>query len=314
MTRDAATPLLIGGAAVVALEAARRIFRRSKLFCPTRQPIISWKPEDHGIPGERAQELWFETDDGELLYGWYLRAEKPVASALYLHGNTGNLTNTAFVMPHLLDSGINVLVIDYRGFGRSTGRPSLSGVIDDGICAARLHDKIRPKDLPSIIYGFSLGGAIAAQVIRHHPFDGMILQSTFTNLSDIARVAFPRVPLHLVSGRLFDTVSVLRKLRVPVLLLHGGADEACPAWMADKLHDACGSTLGKLVLIEGGLHKDLWVRDPDSLTWAINRFASDLPLSPHIIDDPPGALDQLVAAGLRAIRRTMRRRPAHQTL
>src|SRR3954464_13572692 len=110
-------------------------------------------------------------------------------------------------MPHLLDAGINVLLFDYRGFGRSSGSASLSGIIDDGVTAARMHEKLRPKNIPSILYSDGLGGAIAAQVIRRHPFEGRILQATFTNLPDIARVTFPRVPLHHVRG------GVLNKLQ-----------------------------------------------------------------------------------------------------
>ena len=64
----------------------RRIFRRMQLFCPTREPLISWIPEDYGVPPGRTEELWIETDDGEFLYAWYCRAENPIASALYFHG------------------------------------------------------------------------------------------------------------------------------------------------------------------------------------------------------------------------------------
>ena len=105
---DAASSLLIGGAILLALDLGRRLFRRSQLFEPQREPVISWNPEDYGIPRERTEVLSFETDDGELLYGWYCRAQHPIASALYCHGNTGNLSNTAHVMPYLLDAGINM--------------------------------------------------------------------------------------------------------------------------------------------------------------------------------------------------------------
>jgi len=298
----------------VAFELARRTFRRMQLFCPTREPVISWSPADYGIPRERAEELWIETDDGEFLYGWYCRAEKPLASALYCHGNTGNLTNTAFVMPHLLNSGINILLFDYRGFGRSTGSPSLGGIIDDGVAAARMHEKIRPKHIPSILYGFSLGGAIAAQVIRRHTFDGLILQSTFTSLPDITRVAYPNLPLHLFSGRLFDTLAVVQKLTIPVMIIHGAEDEVCPRSMAERLHDFSAAEKKKLVLVDGGLHKDLWVRDPDTLTWEINQFATNLPLSPNIIEVPPTPVEHAIDAAFRGLRRLVRRHPAQQPL
>lgn len=312
---DAASPLLIGGAILLALDVGRRIFRRSQLFEPQREPVISWNPEDYGIPRERTEVLSFETDDGELLYGWYCRAEHPIASALYCHGNTGNLSNTAHVMPYLLDAGINVLLFDYRGFGRSSGSPSLSGIIDDGVTAARLHEKIRPKHVPSLLYGYSLGGAIAGQIIRRHPFDGLILQSTFTNLPDIARVTFPRVPLHLVSGRLFDTLEVVRNLTVPALIIHGTTDEVCPSWMAQQLHDSCGAGEKKLILVEGGLHKDLFERpDAQDLVWEINRFATSLRCTPHVAQYQPSAAEQLLDHALRFVRRQWRRHLVHQPL
>src|SRR6185436_10712826 len=182
-----AVPLLIGGA-LAGAEIGRRIFRRTQLFCPSREPLISWDPTDYGIRPGAVEERWFESPDGETLHGWYCRAEHPKASAVFCHGNTGNLTTSADVIPHLLNAGFNVLFFDYRGFGKSSGRASFGGVVSDGITASRFHEEIRPKDLPSILYGYSLGGAVAAQVIRRHPFDALILQSTFTNLRDLARV------------------------------------------------------------------------------------------------------------------------------
>lgn len=90
--RNTATPFLIGGAALLAMEAARRAFRISKVFCPTHEPLRgSWRPEDHGLDPERSQEVWIETDDGASLFGWYVRAKNPLASVVYCHGNTGNL-------------------------------------------------------------------------------------------------------------------------------------------------------------------------------------------------------------------------------
>lgn len=308
MLEAAAKPLVAAGAAVLALDVARRIYRHTQIFCPSTEPVKSWNPSDYGIPREAVTEYWFETPDGEELYGWYCRSPKPIASALYCHGNTGNLTTSAEIIPHVLAAGINIFFFDYRGFGRSSGRPSLRGVIADGITAARFHDKIRPHSIPSILYGYSLGGAIAAQVVRHHPFDGLILQSTFTTLPELTRELYPRVPLHLVAGGDFDTLRAIRNLHVPLLLLHGHNDETVPCWMAHTLYEAC-PTQKTIQVVEGGLHKDLYVRDPDSLIWAINRFATSLPkqtpLPPR--EDQP-MLDRVLDSAFRALRRTLRRR------
>jgi alpha-beta hydrolase superfamily lysophospholipase len=291
--------ILIGAGTIVALDVARRIFRMTQLFNPTRHPISTWNPEDYGIPRDDCEEVWIETDDGELLYAWYLRAKKPVASALYCHGNTGNLTNPAHLMRHLLDSGINILLFDYRGYGRSTGTATMSGVIDDTLAAARHHEQIRPKNLPTILYGFSLGGAIAAQVMPRHPFDGLILQSTFTSLTDVAKIAFPRLPMHLVSGTGFDTLRAIRDFNVPLLVLHGTEDPACPCWMADALYAACGSSK-KILRVNGGLHKDLWERDTTAMLDAVRTFARELPRTAQ-----PFATPQRFSA-LRFMRRWVR--------
>ena len=306
-------PLLLGGAALIAFDVFRRVFRHTQLFCPIREPVLSWDPEDYGLQRNRVDDCWFESDDGSILNAWYCHADNPIASALYLHGNTGNLTNIAAIIPHILASGINVLLVDYRGFGRSSGIPSLHGVVADGLAAARFHDSIRPKELPSIDYGYSLGGAIAAQVARHHPFDGLVLQSTFTNLPDITRASFPKMPLHLFSGTFFDTLSVVKSLKIPLLVIHGGDDEVCPRWMADRLHDACGAPK-RLLFVEGGLHKDLFERDADSVIWAINRFATDLPHNAHPAVEPTPAIDRAIDAAFRYLRRHLRRTEAPQSL
>jgi uncharacterized protein len=291
----------------VALDVARRVYRRTQLFLPSPNPVKSWDPVDYGIPKDAVEEHWIETPDGEQLYAWYCRAKNPKASGVFCHGNTGNLTISADIIPHLLDAGFNVLFFDYRGFGRSTGSVSLSGVISDGVTAARFHDKIRPKHIPSVLYGFSLGGAIASQVIRRHPFDAMILQSTFTSLTQLARVLHPRTAF--LSGKVFDTIGVIKRLQVPLLVLHGTDDEVCPCWMAHEIFDACPSPLKRIHTVEGGIHKDLYLRDPDSLIWAISQFVAELPQTTRTtsVEEVP-ALEQWTDFALRSVRGLFRKK------
>lgn len=308
----AAVPLLVTGAAMVAADLGRRFYRHTQIFCPSPDPLVSWNPADYGIDPEAVEEHWIETPDGERLHAWYCRAESPRASGVFCHGNTGNLTISAPVIPHLLNAGFNVLFFDYRGFGRSSGRASFSGVVADGVTAARYHETLRPQHLPSVLYGFSLGGAIAAQVIRRHPFDALILQSTFTSLPQITRVLFPRLPLHLVAGNVFDTVSVLRRLEVPLLVMHGTDDEVIPCWMAHELHAACASPK-RIHCVEGALHKDMFERDPDAMVWQISQFLAEVRTreTPHAVEPPP-AVERWMTPALAALRRITRRRTAQQ--
>jgi fermentation-respiration switch protein FrsA (DUF1100 family) len=308
LTDALSLPLLVGGVLLAAADIGRRIYRRTQIFCPSPDPVRSWDPEHYGIPASSVEERWLETPDGERLHAWYCRAENPVASTVFCHGNTGNLTTSADIIPHLLTAGMNVLFFDYRGFGRSSGTPSYAGVIGDGLTAARFHDQIRPAHLPSVLYGFSLGGAIAAQVIRRHAFDALILQSTFTSLPDVTRVLYPRLPLHLLAGNLFDTLSVVRRLQVPLLVLHGTADEVCPASMAEQLVAAFRGPR-RLHTVPGGLHKDLYERDPDALVWTISQFLLDLPRTR--VEQPlegPTRTEEWVDATLRSVRRSLRRK------
>jgi alpha-beta hydrolase superfamily lysophospholipase len=297
---------------MAAVEIGRRVYRQTQVFCPSRDPVKSWNPADYGIPEGAVEEHWIETPDGEELYAWYCRAPKPVASGVFCHGNTANLTISADVIPHLLNAGFNVLFFDYRGFGRSSGRASFGGVISDGVTAARFHDRIRPQNLPTVLYGYSLGGAVAAQVIRRHAFDGLILQSTFTSLPNVTRVLYPRLPLHLFAGNVFNTLAVVRRLQVPLLVLHGTDDEVCPCSMAKEIFGACRTTK-KMVCIDGGLHKDLFLRDPDSLIWAISQFIAELPKNAKTFSvEEASLIEQWTDVALRAIRRVTRRKsPQH---
>jgi fermentation-respiration switch protein FrsA (DUF1100 family) len=273
---ERALPWLLSGAAVAALDVGRRYSRHTQIFEPAREPVRTWNPEDYGIPPGVTEERWIETPDGERLHAWYCRAPQPKASALFCHGNKGNLTISADLIPHLLTAGLSVLFFDYRGYGKSTGRTSYKGVLADALTAAHHHDTLRPKALPSILYGYSLGGAVAAQTIGKHPFDALILQSTFTSLADITRVLYPRLPMHLLAGDLFDTIGAIRSFEKPLLVMHGTADEVVPCSMAHKLFGSCPSTKKRIHLIDDALHKDMHVRDPDGLVWAVSQFLSDL--------------------------------------
>lgn len=287
VTRLASITTAAATATVGLLELARVLFRNSQLFCPERDPLLTWNPADYGLDPDFIDEVYFTSDKGVRLHGWYCRAKNPIGSMVYCHGNSGNITDAAAGCRALLEGGMNVLLFDYRGYGRSKGRPTMRGVIRDAVAAAKLHEELRPRHLPSVLFGFSLGGAIAAQLAKRHRFDALVLQSTFTNLSDIARIAFPKLPLHLASMGELDTLDVVKSLKIPTAIVHGADDEVAPAWMAEKLYDACG-TPHEILLVPGGLHKDLFDRAPEVIVELMCRLV-------NACGAPPSAEPKLVA-------------------
>jgi len=260
-------------AAFSGLEMVRRFYRDSHLFVPSSEPIVSWEPADYGFHPDQVDEVFFECD-GNRLHGWYCRAEHPVASALYCHGNTGNLTKDLSAIRHFVQRGISVFTFDYRGFGKSSGHPGIRGVVRDAIGAAALHDSLRPAGIPSLLYGFSLGGAIAAQVARQWQFRILVLQSTFTCLREIARVVHASSSLHLLCGDEFDTLSVVKQLAIPIIVIHGSDDQAIPIWMGLELfRDAANARA--LLTVEGGSHGNLLDVAAERIVRTVRRLALD---------------------------------------
>lgn len=273
---ERASVVTMSGAMAWALfEISRVLFRNSQLFVPDRDPQRDWDPASYGLDRTKVDEVWFESADGTPLHAWYCRAADPVASILYCHGNTGNLTFSAANIAKLNAVGLNVFVFDYRGFGRSEGRPTMLGVVADAAAAAATHDELRAPALRSILYGYSLGGAVSAQIARDYRFDGIVLQSTFTNLRDMARLRYPKLPLHMLSGSEFDTLEIVRHLPVPLLVIHGTADEVIPCWMGETLHRRCSSARS-IYLVDGAKHTDLYERDHAGIIRAVHEFACSL--------------------------------------
>ena len=314
------TVLAVGaGVALAALELSRLLFRNNQLFCPSPDPLLSWNPADYGLDPAMTDEVRFESDDGTMLHGWYCRSYAPVASLLYCHGNTGNITYSAACIPKLVDAGLNLFIFDYRGFGRSSGYTTLAGVLQDAEAAAREHHVLRPHDVPSILYGYSLGGAIAAETAQHVYFDGLILQSTFTNLRDMARVVFPGLPMHLVSGNEFDTLRIMSRLKIPLVVIHGREDEVIPMWMGEKLYSVC-STGHAIHIVDGAMHTNLYDTAPDGIVDVIRRFALSLQkgAAPYPLEtiEPPTLLDRLFGSLRRTqfVRRMKWLRPSVPTV
>jgi len=204
----------------------------------------------------------------EHIHTWWWPAEKRDAPAvLYLHGARWNLTGQTFRIEQLHDFGFSVLAIDYRGFGQSDGGlPSETTVYEDAHAAWKKLVQLQPNPAKRFIYGHSLGGAIAVDLAASlndsaalkgdAPARGLIVESSFTTLADIARsLTYPWLPVQLLLSQKFDALDKIAQVHMPVLIVHGTDDRYVPSRFGQKLFDAVPGKK-RLLLVEGGTHNN----------------------------------------------------------
>jgi fermentation-respiration switch protein FrsA (DUF1100 family) len=194
------------------------------------------------------------TDDGVHLHGWHVRAPAGRALVVVCHGNAGNVADRVPMAELFARAGLDTLLFDYRGFGRSGGRPSEQGLYRDGEAARRWAEQ---QGLPVVLYGESLGGAVAVELAVRRPPALLVLQSTFTSLPEMAARL---VPLgHLLARQRFASLEKIARLRAPLLVIHGDRDELVPYRMGQRLLAAAPGPK-ELLTVAGGHHNDLFAR------------------------------------------------------
>ncbi len=201
---------------------------------------------------------------------WWPSTRKNAPALLYLHGSRWNLTGQLFRIRELHDLGFSVFAIDYRGFGKSAGDlPSEKAVYEDARLGWDAMAKLEPDPRRRFIYGHSLGGAIAVDLAASlskeakddakdeaAPAAGLVVESSFTNLADIARsLSYAWLPIQLILSQKFDAVDKIGKVRMPVIVLHGDRDRYVPVDLGRKLYDAAPEPK-RLVVVEDGTHNN----------------------------------------------------------
>lgn len=216
---------------------------------------------------------------GEMDAWWIPAAHGDTPTLLYLHGNDRNIASNLSHVQRLHDLGYNVLLVDYRGFGKSSGgQPSESKVFEDAETTWRYlleQGHIDPHRL--FIYGHSLGGAIAIDLAAHHPdAAGLIVESTFTSMLEMGQLNYGYLPVSLLLNQRFESLGKMGKLKIPLLIIHGTWDKLVPVEMAQRLYAAAPAPKF-LTLIEGGGHNNSgsvgWVEYRDALSAFIERYS-----------------------------------------
>ncbi len=232
-------------------------FEESLIFVPARYTRGDWQPE--GLPVEDA---WFEASDGTRLHGWFVARESPRAIVLFCHGNAGNVTNRAFLLRDLRDRlGVSALVFDYRGYGRSEGRPSEEGILQDARAARTwLADRADVAESEIVLMGRSLGGAVAVDLAAEEGGRALILESTFASLPDVAAHHYPWLPVRMLMRTRLDSVSKIGRYDGPLFQSHGTADRVVPLASGRRLFEAAGQPK-RFVELPGADHNSPYPRD-----------------------------------------------------
>jgi hypothetical protein len=259
--------LLVGSLAMawVALLVVMSLMENRFLYFPVRR--LDATPVDYGL---RSEELRLTASDGVRLHGWWIRAggERVV---LLFHGNAGNVS-------HRLDRaklfaerlGVDLFLVDYRGYGRSEGRPSEPGIYRDGLA---IYDAALERGFPPeriILMGESLGCAVAIEVALARPCAAVALETPFLSVPALARRHYPFVPAFLVRSK-FDAESKIGGLAVPKLILAAEHDEIAPLSHARRLFELAAPPKD-LYVIPGAGHNDTYAVGGGPYLFAWRRF------------------------------------------
>ena len=245
----------------------------SIIYQPSVFPKGDWRPADLVF-----EDVWFTAEDGTSLHGWYCPRENPRAFVLYLHGNAGNLSHRADLLRNLQQRHrLSVFIFDYRGYGRSEGKPDENGVLQDARAArAWLAARAGIDQSQVVLMGRSLGGGVAIDLAANEGARGLILQSTFTSLPDVA-ASKPIIGslASVMQGRL-NSINKIAAYRGPLLYSHGDADNVIPYAHGLKLFEAANLPK-RFVTIPGGNHND--PQTPEYYA-ELNHFIDQLPVGP----------------------------------
>ena len=220
------------------------------------------------------EDVSIETDDGVTLHGWFI----PGATSrvvLFFHGNAGNISHRLESIRQFRDLGLSLLIIDYRGYGQSGGRTTEHGIYRDAAAAwAFLTDTrgIRPADI--VLFGRSLGASVAARLATGRNPSGLIIESSFTSVPDVAQELYPWLPVRWLSRLRHATVEYVRNVECPVLVIHSRNDEIIPFHHGESIFDAAPEP--KRLLVLSGTHNDGFLRDERVYMDGMRKFLDSL--------------------------------------
>jgi fermentation-respiration switch protein FrsA (DUF1100 family) len=241
------------------------IFEESLIYFPTRYPDGDWEPTQIAV-----EDAWFRASDGTKLHGWYVAHDDPQAFVLFCHGNAGNVSHRADQIRLLSELvRVSVLCLDYRGYGRSEGRPNERGVLSDARAARKwLAQRAGIDEKEIVLLGRSLGGAVIVDLASKDGARALVLESTFTSVPDMAAHYYPWLPVRMVLRTRLDALGKISNYHGPLFQSHGEADSIVPCHFGRRLFEAANQPK-EFFNIPGGDHNEL---PPRQYYEALRRF------------------------------------------
>lgn len=226
-------------------------FEETLIFYPSRYPDGIWQPVDLEV-----DDAWFQASDGTRLHGWYVPHDDPRAIVLFAHGNAGNLSGRADLLRTLHRLGTSVMIFDYRGYGRSEGKPNEAGVLADARAARTwLAQRAGIHQREIVLMGRSLGAAVMVDLAAEDGARGLVLESTFTSLPDVAAYHYPWLPVRALMRNRLESIQKIDRYQGPLLQSHGNADSIIPFELGQRLFEAANEPK-RFVVLPGRDHND----------------------------------------------------------
>ena len=263
--------LCILAAAYVGLALALYFFQSHLVFYPETGREMIATPAQVGLAYE---DIHLKTSDDISLHGWYVPAAQPRGTVLFLHGNAGNISHRLDSVQMFHRLGFSTLIFDYRGYGSSGGTPTEQGTYRDAEAAWRhLAEQRHTPSCRIVLYGESMGGAVAAQLAVHQKPAALVIASSFTSVPDLAQHIYPYLPIRLLARIHYDTCEYLRTITVPVLIAHSPEDEIVPFEHGHALFAAANPPKQFLELAGG--HNDGFIFMRESWIKALDEFLGE---------------------------------------
>ncbi len=241
------------------------------------QRNLMYHPDENNYFGDKLEvnieKVKIKTSDNIDLLGWFHKKDlKRLKTIVYFHGNAGKLENRIHKLNHFKDMDVNFLIIAWRGFSGNEGKPSEEGLYIDGNSAIMWLKNLGLSEEDIIIYGESLGTGIATEIAQNNNFAGLVLETPFTSMIEAAKNFYLYIPVGLLLKDKYKNNIKIKNINIPVLVMHGEADQIVPFWMGEKIYEIANQPKYSYFT----KYDDHMMEYDEKLVFALNSFVKSL--------------------------------------